>query len=43
MKIQDDRTPEQKATHTILIIGTDSFMSGWGGSQRRGILRCMGL
>ena len=30
MKIQDDRTLEQKATHTVLIIGTDSFMSGWG-------------
>ncbi len=31
--IQDDRTPEQKATHPILVIGTDSFMSGWGGAS----------
>jgi hypothetical protein len=30
MIMQDDRTPEQKKTHTWLIIGTDSFMSGWG-------------
>jgi len=30
MKMQDDRTEEQKQTHTWLIIGTDSFMSGWG-------------
>ena len=26
----DDRTPEQTQTHTWLVIGTDSFMSGWG-------------
>ena len=26
----DDRTPEQMQTHTWLVIGTDSFMSGWG-------------
>lgn len=30
MIIQDDRTPEQKKTHTSLICGTDSFLSGWG-------------
>ena len=30
MEIQDDRTPEQHKTHTVLIVGTDSFMSGWG-------------
>lgn len=30
MKVRDDRTEEQKKTHTILIVGTDSFMSGWG-------------
>ena len=30
MIIQDDRTEEQKQTHTVLIVGTDSFMSGWG-------------
>lgn len=31
--IKDDRTPEQRATHRILIVGTDRFMSGWGGAQ----------
>ena len=30
MVIQDDRTEAQKMTHTILVIGTDRFMSGWG-------------
>ena len=30
MHIDDDRTKEQKATHNWLVIGTDSFMSGWG-------------
>ena len=33
MIIEDDRTQEQKETHTCLIIGTDSFMSGWGKAQ----------
>lgn len=27
---QDDRTEEQKKTHTWLVIMTDRFMSGWG-------------
>ena len=31
--MQDDRTPDQKLTHTIGIVGTDSFMSGWGKTQ----------
>ena len=30
---QDDRTPEEKQTHRVLVIGTDSFMSGWGGAK----------
>ena len=30
MKFVDDRTEEQKTTHTTIVIGTDSFMSGWG-------------
>jgi hypothetical protein len=30
MKIQDDRAPEEKITHFIIVVGTDSFMSGWG-------------
>jgi len=29
---EDDRTPEQMVTHRNLVIGTDSFMSGWGGA-----------
>jgi len=35
MNIQDDRTPEQRNTHPHLVIGTDSFMSGWG--QAKGV------
>lgn len=27
---KDDRTPEQQKTHTWLVVGTDSFLSGWG-------------
>ena len=30
MKIEDDRTEEQRATHKYLVVGTDSFMGGWG-------------
>lgn len=30
MIIQDDRTEEQKKSLTCLVIGTDSFLSGWG-------------
>lgn len=26
----DDRTSDQKQSHSFLIVGTDSFMSGWG-------------
>ena len=33
MELVDDRTPEQKETHKFLVIGTDSFMSGWGEAQ----------
>ena len=33
MKMEDDRTPEQLKTHQLLIIGTDSFMSGWGAAE----------
>ena len=32
MTREDDRTPEQKETHTYLIVGTDTFMSDWGGA-----------
>lgn len=30
MIYEDDRTREQKRTHVSIIVGTDSFMSGWG-------------
>lgn len=30
MIFKDDRTESQRQTHTIGIVGTDSFMSGWG-------------
>lgn len=33
MELVDDRTDEQKKTHYWLIIGTDRFMSGWGGAE----------
>lgn len=32
MIVQDDRDPEQRATHRWLVIMTDKFMSGWGGA-----------
>ena len=30
MKFKDDRTPEQKRTHSSIVLMTDRFMSGWG-------------
>ena len=33
MIIKDDRTPEQKKTHTVMVVMTDSFMSGWGAAR----------
>jgi hypothetical protein len=36
---QDDRTAEQKKTHTVLITATDRFMSGWG-ACKDGISKC---
>ncbi len=32
MILVDDRTPEQKRTHNMIILGTDSLLSGWGGA-----------
>lgn len=29
----DDRTPEQKESHYVLVTATDKFMSGWGGAK----------
>jgi|OM-RGC.v1.028250059 hypothetical protein len=28
--IEDDRTAEQHHTHRLAVVGTDTFMSGWG-------------
>lgn len=39
MTIKDDRTEEQKLTHTIGIVAADRFMSGWGGASG-GVSRC---
>lgn len=33
MKTVDDRTPEQRETHTIGIVARDPAMSGWGGAK----------
>ena len=30
MHLEDDRTDAQRKTHTVLVIGTDKGMSGWG-------------
>ena len=35
----DDRTPEQKKTHTVLITATDRFLSGWGDAEG-GLSKC---
>ena len=35
----DDRTPEQKKTHTWGIVARDKFLSGWGGAAT-GASRC---
>lgn len=39
MTKQDDRTPEQKATHVWGVVAKDKCMSGWGGA-RGGASRC---
>lgn len=36
---QDDRTAEQRKTHTLAIVARDKFMSGWGGASG-GASRC---
>lgn len=28
--VKDDRTEEQRQTHRWLVVGTDTWMSGWG-------------
>jgi len=39
MKYEDNRTPEIKKTHTVLITATDKFMSGWGEASQ-GASKC---
>ena len=31
--IQDRRTEDEKRTHTLAVVGTDVFMSGWGAAE----------
>lgn len=33
MIFKDERTEVERSTHTVLIGGRDSFMSGWGGAR----------
>lgn len=33
MIFQDDRTPEQKKTPHLIVLGTDRFLSGWGKAE----------
>lgn len=33
MIVEDDRTPEQKKNHTVMVVMTDRFLSGWGGAS----------
>lgn len=35
----DERSADQKRTHTVLVTATDRFMSGWGGA-RGGASKC---
>ena len=30
MIIKDDRSDDQKQSHNVIVVGTDSFLSGWG-------------
>ena len=30
---KDDRTDDQKRTHTVFVAGTDKFLSGWGDAK----------
>jgi hypothetical protein len=39
MKLEDDRTPEQRLTHRWGVVAKDRFMSGWG-EAARGASRC---
>lgn len=37
-KIQDDRTPEEKAATVGFVVATDNFMSGWGQAPGRSLV-----
>ena len=39
MTYQDDRTEDQKRTHSLAVVATDRFMSGWG-PCRNGKSKC---
>lgn len=32
MILVDDRTDDEKRSHTVIVLMTDRFMSGWGGA-----------
>lgn len=33
MELKDDRTQAERKTHSLLVGGNDSFMSGWGSAK----------
>ena len=33
MNLVDDRTEAERKTHALAVVGTDSFMSGWGRAE----------
>ena len=33
VKIVDDRTEEENRTHSVIVLGTDRFLSGWGEAE----------
>ena len=33
MILKDDRTIAERTTHTLGVVGTDPFMSGWGDAE----------
>lgn len=33
MTYVDERTPEQRKTHALAVVGTDRMLSGWGGAE----------
>ena len=37
MNLRDDRTEAERKTHTVIVLGTDSFMSGWGECANGGV------